>query len=121
MQYICGTCGRCICIDKDEKRSLQRWNFPFKSLDIAKLYLRAADFTMKKPCGIYELVNNKGRVSYKIFASIEDLKAYLAKNKDKNCKLMEPIYIGDEYKEFQNTKIKHLNKDEIKLYLSEQI
>lgn len=20
-QYICGTCGRCICIDKDEKRN----------------------------------------------------------------------------------------------------
>ena len=25
-QYICGTCGRCICIDRDEKRGVQRWN-----------------------------------------------------------------------------------------------
>ena len=30
MQYVCGTCGRCICIGKTEKR-LQRWNFPFQS------------------------------------------------------------------------------------------
>ena len=47
-QYICGSCGRCICIEKDSIRGLQRWNFPFKSLDIAKLYLRTADFTYKK-------------------------------------------------------------------------
>lgn len=26
-QYICGTCGRCICIEHDPKRGLQRWNF----------------------------------------------------------------------------------------------
>ena len=36
-QYICGTCGRCICIEHDQNRGLQRWNFPFKSLEIAKL------------------------------------------------------------------------------------
>jgi len=119
-QYVCGTCGRSICIDKDEKRNVQRWNFPFKSLEIAKLYLRTADFTIKKPCGIYELVNSKGRLSYKIFASIEDLKIYLAKNKDKNCELMEPIYIRDKYEEFQNTKIKHLSESEVKTYLSER-
>ena len=46
-QYICGSCGRCICISKDPKRGLQRWNFPFKSLEIAELYLRTADYTMK--------------------------------------------------------------------------
>ena len=27
-QYVCGTCGRCICIEHDPKRGLQRWNFP---------------------------------------------------------------------------------------------
>ena len=36
-QYICGTCGRCICIEKDSKRGLMRWNFPFKTLEIANL------------------------------------------------------------------------------------
>ena len=46
-QYIYGTCGRCICIEHDPKRRLQRWNFPFKSLEIAKLYLRTADYSVK--------------------------------------------------------------------------
>ncbi len=59
-QYICGTCGRCICIEKDSQRGVQRWNFPFRSLEIAKLYLRTADYTMKKSCGIYEIINKKG-------------------------------------------------------------
>ena len=31
-QYLCGTCGRCICSQKDEKRQLRRIDFPFKSL-----------------------------------------------------------------------------------------
>ncbi|PQQ66628.1 hypothetical protein B9R14_07640 [Acetivibrio saccincola] len=50
-QYICETCGRYICIDVDKKRGLQRWNFPFRSMEIAKLYLRTADVTKKAPCG----------------------------------------------------------------------
>ena len=61
-QYICGTCGRCICIEHDPNRGLQRWNFPFKSLEIAKLYLRTADYSMKKPCGIYSNFPHKIRV-----------------------------------------------------------
>lgn len=40
---------------------------------------------MKKPCGIYEILNEKGRPSYKIFADEEDLRSYLAKNKGKNA------------------------------------
>lgn len=60
-QYICGTCGRCICIEADSKRNLQRWNFPFKSLAIAQLYLRTADFTQQKSCGIYEILAASGR------------------------------------------------------------
>ena len=64
-QYICGICGRCICIEADPKRGLQRWNFPFKSLEIAKLYLRTADYTTKKPCGIYEIKNEKGRTNFR--------------------------------------------------------
>ena len=83
-QYVCGTCGRCICIEHTQ-RGLQRWNFPFKSLEIAKLYLRSADFTMKKACGIYEIKSTKGRVFYKIFADEEALKNFLKKNKDKSC------------------------------------
>lgn len=64
-QYICGTCGRCICIEHDPRRGLQRWNFPFKSLETAKLYLRTADYSMKKSCGIYEIKSENVRFSYK--------------------------------------------------------
>ena len=119
-QYICGTCGRCICIEHDPKRGLQRWNFPFKSLEIAKLYLRTADYSMKKSCGIYELKSENGRLSYKIFADSEDLMIYLKKNKEKICKDMNPVFIIEEYREYANTKIRKLTSDEIQKYMSER-
>ncbi|MBZ0312422.1 hypothetical protein K7185_08045 [Clostridium butyricum] len=118
-QYICGTCGRCICIEHDPKRGLQRWNFPFKSLEIAKLYLRTADYTMKKSCSIYEIKNNKSRTSYKIFARIEDLEFYLKNNKDKICEKMTPIFSVEGYTEYSNTEVRKLTSDEIEKYLSE--
>lgn len=118
-QYICGTCGCCICIERDTKRGLQRWNFPFKSLDIAKLYLRTADYTMKKSCGIYEIKNNKGRISYKIFAEAEELEAYLKRNKDKFCEKMYPIFSLNEYREYPNTEVRKLTSEEIENYMAE--
>ena len=108
-QYICGTCGRCICIEHDSKRGLQRWKFPFKSLEIAKLYLRTADYSMKKSCGIYELKNENGRLSYKIFA-----------DKGKTCKDRKPVFIIEEYREYPNTQIRKLTSGEIKKYMSER-
>ena len=119
-QYICGTCGRCICIEHDPNRGLQRWNFPFKSLEIAKLYLRTADYSMKKPCGIYALKSENGRLSYKIFASSEDLQLYLNKNKGKTCEDMSPIFIVEKYREYANTQIRKLTSDEIQKYMSER-
>ncbi|WP_349948423.1 hypothetical protein ABFV83_08310 [Lacrimispora sp. BS-2] len=119
-QYICGTCGRCICIEHDPQRGLQRWNFPFKTLEIAKLYMRTADYTMKKSCGIYEIVSNKGRISYKIFAKNEDLQLFLTKNKDKICKQMVPIFAVGEYKEYTSTEVRKLSSDEINKYMSER-
>ncbi|MGL4873037.1 MAG: hypothetical protein ACRC30_00085 [Clostridium sp.] len=119
-QYICGTCGRCICIEHDPKRGLQRWNFPFKSLDIAKLYLRTADYTMKKSCGIYEIINNKGRIAYKIFAETKDLEVYLEKNKDKLCEGMTSIFGIEEYKEYPATRVEKLTYNEIEKYISER-
>lgn len=119
-QYICGTCGRCICIEYDPNRGLQRWNFPFKSLEIAKLYLRTADYTEKKPCGIYELKSENGRISYKIFASNEDLKLYLKKNKGKTCEKMASVFSVEEYQEFPNTQIRRLTSGEIQKYMSER-
>ena len=119
-QYICGTCGRCICIEHDLKNGLQRWNFLFKSLEIAKMYLRTADYSIKHPCGIYEIENKNGRRSYKIFASIKDLQLYLKKNKDKICKKMKPVFIVKEYKEYTNTQVRKLTFDEIERYMSER-
>ncbi len=119
-QYICETCGRCICIEYDPNRGLQRWNFPFKSLEIAKLYLRTADYTEKKPCGIYELKSENGRISYKIFASNEDLKLYLKKNKGKTCEKMASVFAVEEYQEFPNTQVRRLTSGEIQKYMSER-
>lgn len=119
-QYICGTCGRCICIENDPKRGLQRWNFPFKSLDIAKLYLRTADYTMKKSCGIYEIKSEKGRASYKIFPDNKDLELYLKNNKGKVCETMKAAFMVEEYKEYETTEVRKLNSDEIEKYMSER-
>lgn len=119
-QYVCGTCGRCICIDKDKIRNLQRWNFPFKSAEIAKLYLRTADASLQKNCGIYEITNTKGRKSYKIFSDITSLKTYLAKKNDKKCEKLEAIYMQNEYVRFPHTRIKKLSQNEVERYLCAQ-
>ena len=119
-QYICGTCGRCICIEADTIRKLQRWNFPFRSVEIARLYLRTADYTMKKPCGIYKIKNEKGRCSYKIFTDREDLELYLKKSRRKTCNTMPPLFRVEEYKEFANTQVRKLTAEEINQYLTER-
>lgn len=119
-QYICGTCGRCICIERDQKRGLQRWNFPFKSLEIAKLYLRTADYTMKKSCGIYEIKSETGRISYKIFASSKDLQLFLQKNRGKICEYMAPVFTYGEYKEYKRTQVRKLTHDEVTKYMAER-
>ena len=119
-QYICGTCGRCICIECDKKRGLQRWNFPFKSLEIAKLYLRAVDYTMKKSCGIYEIKDKNNRKTYKIFKDNGELEIYLKKNKNKICEKMNSIFKVEEYIEYSDTKVKRLSKVEIEKYMEER-
>lgn len=119
-QYICGTCGRCICIEHDPKRGLQRWNFPFKSSEIAKLYLRTADYSMKRPCGIYEIQSKSGRLSYKIFAGAEDLQLYMRRNKSKTCTSQSPIFRVDEYTEYTDTQIRKLTPNEVKRYMSQR-
>ncbi|WP_196296389.1 hypothetical protein [Porphyromonas gulae] len=119
-QYICGTCGRCICIERDAKRGLQRWNFPFGSAEIARLYLRTADYTMKRPCGIYEIKDGRGRRLYKIFADRDDLEAYLKRNKGKSCDDMRPLFRMEEYREFADTQVRKLSAHEVRKYLSER-
>ena len=118
-QYICGTCGRCICIEKDLKRKLQRWNFPFKSAEIAKLYLRTAEATIKNVCGIYEICAKNGRILYKIFSSNNELENYLKKNPDKKCN-MKPVFQNKKYVEYEGTQIRKLKKEEIEKYMEEK-
>lgn len=118
-QYICGHCGRCICIEQT-KNGLQRWNFPFKSLEIAKYYLRAADVTMQAPCGIYKIQSDKGRVSYKIFANPTGLEAYLKKNPDKSCASRQPSFIMPSYQEFPESQVRKLSAQEVDAYLAER-
>ena len=74
----------------------------------------------KKPCGIYEIENSKGRVSYKIFADDEELHIFLKKNKDKKCRQMSPVFTVREYKEYPHTEVRKLTSDEIKGYMSER-
>jgi len=119
-QYICGTCGRCICIEKDKKRKIQRWNFPFRSLEIAKMYLRSADYTMKRCCGIYEIENSRGKQLYKIFVDQEELELYLKKHKDKRCQSHIPVFQMKAYKEFPHTQVRKLNEIEIEKYMKER-
>lgn len=118
-QYICGTCGRCVCIECDPNRGQRRWNFPFKSLDIAKLYLRAADHVMKRACGIYEVKSRSGRISYKIFAGDEERRIFSAKNKDKSCS-EAPVFTAGEYREYPNTRVRGLTPAEVEKYMSER-
>ena len=99
---------------------MQRWKFPSESLEIAKMYLHTADYSMKKPCGIYELKSESGRLSYKIFVDSESLQLYLKKNKGKTCKDMKPVFMIEEYREYANTQIRKLTSDEIQKYMSER-
>ena len=118
-QYICGTCGRCICVEQDEKRGVRRWNFPFKTLEIAKLYLRAAEQCCQSTCGIYEIKSGTGRKSYKIFASQSDLLYYLSKNKKSSCFQMQPLFENSEFKIYKETSVRKLTSSEVVKYLKQ--
>ena len=120
IQYICGTCGRCVCIQREEARGLQRWNFPFRSVWEARLYLRSADVTMGRACGIYEIKSGSGRVSYKIFAGEAELRAFLKKNGDKTCETMAPVFTAGPYREFPSASVRKLTEQEAARYLAER-
>ncbi len=72
----------------------------------------------KRPCGIYEIESESGRLSYKIFADDGDLRLYLKRNKGKACHGMSPVFIVDEYREYAGTQVRKLTPDEIERYMS---
>lgn len=115
-QYICGTCKRCICMEKDQRRGLYRWNFPFKSLQDAKYYIRTAEYILKQSCAIYEIKLDKKRSSFKIFSCKADVIAYLKKDKNRKCNKI-PVFQTKEYHEFPNTEVRKLTLEEIDFYM----
>lgn len=118
LQYICSTCGRCICVNRTEKSGLQRWNFPFKTLEIAKLYLRSADISAETNCGIYEIITEKGRHSYKIFNSSSSAATYI--NRHRIYVSEKPLYQRERYDRYPNAEIRRLTSVEVDTYLKEQ-
>lgn len=52
--------------------------------------------------------------------SNKDLHIYLHKNKRKTCENVRPVFIVKPYKEYKNTQIRKLTKDEITKYMSEK-
>ena len=119
-QYVCQTCGRCICAN--------RGLFPFKSLKIAKLYLRSTEVVKGAHCGIYELdayyskmvKSNKVRKTYKIFANKEELDTYLKKNKNKKTGSSSPLFCSSAYIEKYENQLRTLTDKEIITYMNEK-
>jgi hypothetical protein len=89
-------------------------------LEIAKLYLRTADYTEKQACGIYEIESINGKKSYKIFPSYNDVLLFLKKNKDKQCKHSVPLFTIGKYKAYPHTQIRRLTAAEVRQYMSER-
>lgn len=118
-QYVCSTCGRCICAEADSQNKY-RIKYPFNSLEIAKLYLRAAEAIYEGPCEIYEIEYSNGRNLYKIFKSKEDVLAYLKKNSMQSCPSEEPLYRTKAYTPHNKSQVRKLRADEVAKYLEEK-
>ena len=118
-QYVCNSCGRCICADIDAKGRF-RAKFPFKSLDVAILYLRAAEVVWQKPCEIYEIENDKGRKNTRYSPSELELNHYLHNNKHKRCTSTQPLFVSPKYTASTSQQLRMLTKGEIEKYLKER-
>lgn len=100
-QYICSKCGRIVCIDLGGERKA-RCFFPFKTKEIALLYLKCAEIITNSRCGIYEL--NK----------------FLEKHKDIKCENKTPVYINEKFAKISPEQVRYLTKDEVEKYLLER-
>ncbi len=93
---------------------------PFKSAEIALLYLKCAEILTGKPCGIYELVYKRGDLRYRIFESGEALQTFLKKHPDVKHDRDEPIYRSKKHVPVQENQVHYLSKKEINTYLQER-
>lgn len=121
-QYICQTCGRYICasVSVDKRGKKYRARFPFRTLEIAKLYLRSAEVIEGKPCGIYEIEDNKGRKLYKIFPDRKEIQNQLKNNADKKSTSENPLYLTGTYNQCSEKQLRRLTMKEIDHYLKER-
>jgi len=118
-QYICGTCSRCICIEKNESRDLYRWKFPFKSLRDAKLYIRVAEYVLKHSCEIYEIKLNRDRSIFKIFQNKNEVHMYIKQHKPIKF-IKKPVFKTSMYQDFPKTEVRKLTKEEVAFYIIER-
>jgi hypothetical protein len=119
-QYICNTCGRAICIDKGINNKY-RVKLPFKTLEIAKYYLRAAEILHRSGCEIYELEDDAQRIFFLIVKDRNGLNEYLEQKK-RNFKLreQEPVFKSPTFHAFLPNQCRNLNSAEVKTYLDQR-
>ena len=118
-QYICSTCGRCICAEVDDHNKF-RARFPFKTLEIAKLYLRAAEAIYGGPCEIYEIEYKNGRIFYRIFENRKSFKEHMGRNPDQMCESMSPLYRSKSFEPPHLNQMRMLSSKEIERYLEDK-
>lgn len=119
LQYICSTCGRVICIGpKGAKKA--RCLMPFGSLEIAKLYLKAAEIMNEGLCGIYEITYSRGENRYRIFKHADELKSFLKRTPTVKCKRFEPVYISERVVPVTEDQVRRLSQEEVEKYLQER-
>jgi hypothetical protein len=118
-QYVCATCGRCICADVG-KGGKARWWFPFKTSEIAQLYIRAGEVISGGPCAIYEFESSTGRRFVKIFANDEDRDTYCKRNPDKRLLSEKPAFVTSSYKPMQDGQRRRLTDEQVTQYLREK-
>jgi hypothetical protein len=118
-QYICSTCGRIVCIDLGGERKA-RCFFPFKTKEMAILYLKCAEIITNFCCGIYELVYKRGDKRYKIFKTEDELNKFIEKHTNMKCENKKPIYKNKKFTPVSENQIKYLTKDEVEKYITER-
>lgn len=118
-QYVCSTCGRYICAESDSQNKY-RIKYPYKSLEIAKLYLRAAEAVYQGPCEIYEIEYSNGQTLHKIFNNKDDMLVYLKDTSTQSCPSGEPLYRTLSYRPLDKSQVKKLSTGEIAKYLEEK-
>jgi hypothetical protein len=118
-QYVCSKCGRAICIDKGVNGKY-RIALPFKTLRIAKYYLRAAEIVYNSICEIYEFEDDDNRKFYMIFKDHNERDEYLAKNKRFKLSQKDPLFTSPSFSPFDLHQCRRLSDKEIKHYLSER-